>query len=258
MPRSLTRNPLWEAANPKYKVIFTVILDHSLFVATQFDDHGVILDLHPGQFCASLEELARLSGKQISKLDVQRGLVRLRKYGFLMCEVIHVKTVITITHPDTYDLICKISDTKNDSVLMQERSEKDSERKKEMNEENEKKEFARSAAPPRNTKNQIIFSFERRQYENIQPGDIQTWKTLYPAANLEREMLKMTEWCLANLTKSKSKKLWRKLITGWLSRANEEAINKEAKTQNRSKSTVLNRDTTDSSSNKTFDFSEDV
>lgn len=256
VPRSLTRSRLWEDANPMHKMMFITILDHVLFTHAKFDDHGVILDLRPGQFCASHEEIAKLCGEKFKKIDVQRGLTRFEKYGFLRQEVIHRKTVITITHPETYDLICKANDAISDPDLMQKRYEKDSQKEKEMNENNKIYKSAQTATPPRN--DQIIFSFERRRFENVLAEDIQDWKKIYPAANLEVEMVRMVDWCLSNPVQAKSKKKWRAFISSWLSKSNENTINKEAKFQNRSKPSVVNRDTTDSSVGKTFDFSEDV
>ena len=257
VPRSLTRSRLWEDAHWKYKAIFLVILDHAVFVETPFDDHGTIINLRPGQFCASQDEIAKLCGKGFSKNDIQRGLARFVKYRFVGHEVIHKKSIITITHPETYDLICQASDAITDSKLNQKRSKNNSERKNEMNEENEKKGFAQTAAPPRNANN-ILFSFEKRRFENIQPRDIADWKKLYPSANVEKEMDKMIEWCLSNPTKAKSKKLWRKFITNWLSKTNDETINKEARSSNRSGPGVSNRDTTESDPSKTFDCSKDL
>jgi hypothetical protein len=93
--------------------------------------------------------------------------------------------------------------------------------------EKEEQNIAQPATPLR--KNDVIFfSFENRRFENISFSDLSTWKELYPAISIETEILRMTEWCLSNEQKSRSKKLWRKFITNWLSRANESAINKSA------------------------------
>ncbi|HSX38124.1 MAG TPA: hypothetical protein VLE95_04755 [Chlamydiales bacterium] len=257
MPRSLTRTLLWKDATPEVKVIFLTILDHVLFVETQFDDHGKILTLFPGQFCASLEEIARLCGRSVTKSDVQRGLIRLEKFGFLKQEVIHVKTVLTITHKDTYDLIYKAGDTKYDPRVMQERYRNETQRENEMNEE-KKQNIAQSTELLHNKTVTITFSFEKRIFENILEIDMRGWEEAYPAVNVRKELPQMVEWCLGNPTKAKSKKLWRKFITNWLAKRNEENINKQARLQSSQKFEKLERDATASDPGKVLDFSEGI
>ncbi len=258
IPRSLTRAPLWRDADPKVRIIFLTILDHTLFVETQFDDHGRVLTLLPGQFCASLEEIARLCGKTITRVHVQRGLKRLKKFGFLKHEVIHVKTVVTITHIDTYDLIYKVADARSDPRMMQERYNHETQRENEMNEEKEGKENLAQSGKLSSKAGDIAFSFEKRAFENILEIDMQSWGEVYPAVNLRKELLLMVEWCLGNPTKAKSKKLWRKFIANWLSKRNEENINKQARSQSHKTCDGIERDTAASDPSKVFDFSEEV
>jgi len=52
----------------------------------------------------------------------------------------------------------------------------------------------------------------------IKSSDGDLWLEAYPRCDLGRELTKMEQWLLANPAKSR-KKLWRKFITGWLSRA---------------------------------------
>lgn len=75
----------------------------------------------------------------------------------------------------------------------------------------------------------ISFSFEKKLFIDIEESDVAKWSTLYPAIDVKREISLMEEWCLANPQKTKSKKLWRKFIIGWLERQNELQINKQAK-----------------------------
>jgi hypothetical protein len=87
---------------------------------------------------------------------------------------------------------------------------------------------SQSAPPLRAKISDIHFSFEERRFQNITDQDLEAWKIAYPAAVVSQELLRMGEWCLSNTAKSKSKKQWRKFITNWLSRSNEESINKAA------------------------------
>ncbi len=86
--------------------------------------------------------------------------------------------------------------------------------------------FAQTASPLRNR--EFIFSFEKEEFEGIREEDFEDWKSLYPTVDLKREFIEMKHWILANPAKVKSKKLWRRFITSWLSKTNDKNINKQA------------------------------
>lgn len=109
----------------------------------------------------------------------------------------------------------------------------DSEKTTLVNNDNSKNErsninIAQTAPPLRKVAPQISFSFEERKFLHLDERDLLQWKETYPSIDINLEMKKMIEWCLSNEKKSKSKKLWRKFITNWLSNANEKAINQQA------------------------------
>lgn len=109
----------------------------------------------------------------------------------------------------------------------------DSENTTLVNNDNNKNErsninIAQTAPPLRKVAPQISFSFEERKFLHLDERDLLQWKETYPSIDINIEMKKMIEWCLSNEKKSKSKKLWRKFITNWLSNANEKAINQQA------------------------------
>jgi hypothetical protein len=79
----------------------------------------------------------------------------------------------------------------------------------------------------------FYFSLESNKFEGITEKDKSDWKSAYPEIDIEREIIKAQEWLKSNPSKSK-KKLWRKFITGWLSRANETMENKKAYRSNNS------------------------
>jgi len=227
LPRSLTRNPLWLDLPPAYKQVFLVIVDYALFGGPQtFDDHGQLIELQPGQICISERGLMDLCGNGISKNDIHRSLVKFKLYGFLNQQVNHRKNIITITHTDTYDLIKKSSEPISEPKLNQSRTKLEPQNKKEQITKNKQEGIAQTAAPLRKT--DIFFSFDSKSFENIQPDDLKAWKEICPALEIELVIKEMTQWCLSNPAKTKSKKLWRKFILGWLRSENEKAINKQA------------------------------
>lgn len=82
----------------------------------------------------------------------------------------------------------------------------------------------------------ISFSFDSFEFEGIEQKDLDKWKDLYPSVDILKELKKMSEWCQCNQRRAKSKKQWRKFIVIWLSKCNEESINKEAYQKNKNQS----------------------
>lgn len=74
----------------------------------------------------------------------------------------------------------------------------------------------------------ILFDFDKERFENIETKDIESWKELYPSADIDRELKAMTEWIHSNPHKAKNKKRWRAFINRWLSTTHEKNVNKEA------------------------------
>ncbi len=123
------------------------------------------------------------------------------------------------------------------------------ERKKEL------QNIAQTAPPPRQKVDAISFSFEARSFLGIIDVDLSSWQELYPAVALDSELKKMSEWCLSNPQKARSKKLWRRFITNWLQRANEHAINTKAYQTRQEVS--LNRSTKDKHGNPIRSYAEE-
>lgn len=129
IPRSLLTNPLWLESPPKQRLIFLIIVEHCCFKDRIFDNHGDIEHLKRGQLCISFRDLKKLCGKGISKNDIERCLSRFEKYDFLRHKVRQenraYKSIINVTHKDTYDLICNWSnsmdETRSETRLRQDR-----------------------------------------------------------------------------------------------------------------------------------------
>lgn len=102
------------------------------------------------------------------------------------------------------------------------------EKKEENKDKNSIAQSTHSAAPIRAKSAEISFSQDKKEFENITASDLQAWKELYPCIDIQRELMEMKQWILANPTKARSKKLWRKFIVGWLQRSNEKSTNRLA------------------------------
>jgi len=76
-------------------------------------------------------------------------------------------------------------------------------------------------------KKKINFNFDKEEWENITPKDIERWKEAYPACDIDIELAQMREWLLSN--PDKKKKNYRRFITNWLSRSQEKGGTKKRK-----------------------------
>lgn len=74
----------------------------------------------------------------------------------------------------------------------------------------------------------ISFSFESSSFKGIKQKDKESWKELYPNVDIDLQLKKMQEWIISNPSKAKNKKNWRKFINNWLTKTNEESVNKQA------------------------------
>jgi len=75
-------------------------------------------------------------------------------------------------------------------------------------------------------KKEIFFNFEKRKFFNITIEDKAGWLDAYPACDIDQEIRKMREWLLGN--PSKKKKNYRRFITNWLSRAQDQGGSKKS------------------------------
>ncbi len=135
IPRSLLRNPLWISLKPSHKEIFLVVLDHAVYYETPFDDFGQILILQPGEFCIPLRKLLDLCSPDFSKNEIERGIKKLILCQFLRQEVRHRKSILIISHLDTYNLIIKKDETDIETNLRQTRDKLETQSNKQRKQE---------------------------------------------------------------------------------------------------------------------------
>jgi hypothetical protein len=66
----------------------------------------------------------------------------------------------------------------------------------------------------------ITYSSSSLKWEGIKEEDIESWKSAYPACDIDLELKRMVEWLKSNPAKAR-KSNYRKFITGWLSRTQD-------------------------------------
>lgn len=92
----------------------------------------------------------------------------------------------------------------------------------------EYKDIAQSRAKPGHEPHtDLFFCTDSNSFQKISQKDKDSWSEAYPEINVSSEISKAVQWLLANPSKAK-KKLWRKFLVGWFTRANEKAENKKA------------------------------
>lgn len=124
--RSLHTNPVYKSLSFEYRHIFMTILVHMAFKPIQLNDHGVLIDLKPGQFMTTIRGLAKLCDeKEIDAPKVQRALTMFENVGFSIQETIHRKTIITIKEPSICESMKKPNDTGIDTKSIQDRYTKE-------------------------------------------------------------------------------------------------------------------------------------
>lgn len=250
IPRSLLRNPLWLDMPPAYQHVFMVLIDHAVFIPTKHDDHGHMIELQPGQFCGSHADILRLCGKWVSLIEVERAIKKLILCQFVRCEVRYRKSVISIIHKDTYDMILESSEVTS-GVNLRYASQGEQlfpsspppfspplspstpippllspPTSSHLKKERSIAQRAKSAAPL-SAKTALTFNFETFTFEGINEKDVEDWKKLYPYIDLEREILAAAQWLKNNPSRS-NKKLWGRYLCGWLGRENDKSENRKA------------------------------
>lgn len=138
--RLLRSDEYWLNARPTYQSIFFAILLRMAFYETEQDNGGKKVKVKPFQLYASLNQLAEWTNKWITKDDVEGALKYFSRCNFLLHEVLHRKSLITITQSDICEQILRKSPLKTPPSLLHDSSMTPPQNKNEKNEKNEKEE----------------------------------------------------------------------------------------------------------------------
>lgn len=88
----------------------------------------------------------------------------------------------------------------------------------------------------------FFFSQDTGHFEEISLKDKNDWKIAFPSIDVGKEVVKAEQWLKANPSKAK-KKLWRKFLVGWFTRANDKAENQAAYRSNNASGGKVDRRT---------------
>ena len=219
IPRSLTQNPLWLDLSLECRMVFLIILENVCYEPRKFNDNGKIIDLKIGQMCTTERDLEKLCGGGISRIKIQRNLVKLKLCDFLSQEVSHRKSILTIKHLDTYDLVNSKIEPENEPRLSQDRAIN-----KEGNNIKEKKDKKKKV------KTAVFFDRQTSKFQNVTPEFLQLMKETYPEVNIEAEFRKMRVWLLNPESPYRDGK--QGFITHWLNGAPKETPSEISQEEN--------------------------
>ncbi len=257
IPRSITRSTQYYSMPSKYKVIFQTILDHVSYKSEKFNDHGILIDLEPGQLCISIRELAKISGPDISRDDVVGFLRPTNICQTLRHEVRHRKSIITVIHPELCALYKRIDPTTSPTTSPTTLPLKVIKKKDiYMNDsttliaQTDQLVASRPASRPRK-KPSLYFCFDQNKFVGIPPEEMADWREHYCAADFDFEFREMRRWCLNNPQKAKSKVRWPQFITNWLKGAHNKNLQKQFYTQSKVIPMSNTRSSKDQNGNRT-------
>jgi hypothetical protein len=146
-----------------------IVLENCCFYPQKFLDETVLLDLLPGQFCCSLRNFIEVAGKKFTKNKIAGSIKKLITCQFLRQEVRHRKTILTITHLETYELILNASQTSSQTSLRQVSDKSQTITKKDKKEKKVKNDISSVDAEKKNDEIFFgpIFKIKPKEYEAL-------------------------------------------------------------------------------------------
>jgi DNA-binding transcriptional regulator YhcF (GntR family) len=118
-----------------YRWVYLTILINACHSPCTFNDHGITINLKPGQFMCTIRKLAELAN--VKPNHVQRALAKLSHMQKVIQEVIHKKTILTVV----WGLKLNNGDTRNDAKVIQERYTKEESKKVKHDEDDDAEKF---------------------------------------------------------------------------------------------------------------------
>lgn len=147
LPRSLLEHPMFKDAPCEYQVLYLVMFQHAAIAPYDINDNGKLVRLEVGEICFSIDQLQKMCGKHVSAKQVERGIVYFRKCHFAGQRPGHRRSILKITHSESYDLISRATGTRSGTRPGQDRdiNREDKEGKEEKKKTTKKKSAAASA-----------------------------------------------------------------------------------------------------------------
>lgn len=212
IPRSLVCDPRYKGARLKYKQVLLKILEHAAFAPTTHAIGSEIIPISIGQLCISERHLIDLCNEGVSfKEDkVDKNIVHRAVHFWARCqivnhEVIHEKTLITVTIPEFYVKGKSQCETVSEPQANHKRTTKEEDKEDDVYKSNlystmsnkfsaestDSVDSSYSQARPTRVE-RIFFNWESGKLEGIEQADIDGWQQAFSHINVV-EYLKFIE-----------------------------------------------------------------
>lgn len=169
LPRSVTSDPRYQGARLKYQKVLFIIFENVAFAPTTHAISTEIIPIQIGQLCVSERNLMDLCNEgvkykedKIDKNIAHRAVHFWSRCGFVRQEVIHDKTLLTITVPGFYERNKKTSEPASEAEVRQNRTSKE-----EYKEDKEDNIISSVAAAPSEKKKISSSSKKRKKAEPV-------------------------------------------------------------------------------------------
>jgi hypothetical protein len=185
-PRSLMDDCRFRDALLEHQIIFIRFIHLAAYVPFEHNIKGEIVQIRVGQLCYSLRKLAELCGKKCT-LGLIRGAIRyFEKVDFLTQTLTHEKTIISITHRETYGLLNEWYNTRSNTELTQTSHTNREERELRELKNGKKREEKKPASSPKPARTRVAtedglrratFLFEsiRKRKSDFAAKDLNGW-----------------------------------------------------------------------------------
>ena len=188
IPRSLLEHPTILALSDSQYRAFIHLLMKMCYAPCQQDDHGVLINLEPGDIMFTLRKLASELG--VSKSSLERLITRLTHAQISRHETRHIKTILTFTHPELCELLKKQSGTSFETKSRQDRDKIETEKNNIISKEDKEASGPRAPEPSEKTVSILEgWEFER----DLRPTCIliskENFNIHYQTANITKENL---------------------------------------------------------------------
>lgn len=128
MPRSLLSDPEWQSLKLKQRHVFLTLLEEVQYTQKNYNVNFNPIVVMPGQLFVTLRALVEMCNKKVKNKDdkvdlafVQRSVSIFMRVGWTIQEVIHGRTLFTITYPELYEHFKILGDTNFESNSIQTR-----------------------------------------------------------------------------------------------------------------------------------------
>ena len=215
--RELIDKAIWNCSSPEHKTVLITILTMANHQEKKWIWGGEKVEIKPGQFISSLENIKDKCGTGVSIRNVRTALKFFEKLDFMTSEVTNHGRLISITNWGVYQACDSESDKPTDKQTTNDRqaSDKQVTTTKECKKERMKEEEEVASLPGTD----IFFILRNGNEWELPAETLEMYKNKYSWDFLDLEFGKMQDWLENNKSKRKTPIGMPRFIGSWIARA---------------------------------------